>query len=71
MDFYFFPTKGTKKWDTCAPEALIRAVGGELTDKHGKKYPYFYNSEVANAEGVIASLKNHNVLVEKLKGAAL
>jgi len=66
VDFYFFPTRGTKKWDTCAPEAIIRAVGGDLTDKHGKKYEYFFNTEVANNEGVIASMKDHQKFVEKL-----
>lgn len=28
------------KWDTCAPEAIIRAVGGNLTDFYGNQYYY-------------------------------
>jgi len=32
-DLYLFTSIGTKKWDTCAPEAIIKAAGGSLTDK--------------------------------------
>ena len=35
-DAYIFPSSGTKKWDTCAPEAILVAAGGELTDIYGK-----------------------------------
>ena len=34
-DVYVLPGPGTKKWDTCAPEALLRASGGTLTDVAG------------------------------------
>jgi len=66
-DVYLFATKGTKKWDTCAPEAIIRAVGGVLTDKHGNKLPYFANSEFHNLEGVLCAMKDHQKYVDKLK----
>ena len=33
---YVFASPGTKKWDTCAPEAILVAMGGRLTGK-------FYN----------------------------
>jgi len=54
-DFYLFPTQGTKKWDSCAPEAILKANGGILTDKFGKTYPYFYDSEKKNNDGILAS----------------
>lgn len=30
---YVFASPGTKKWDTCAPEAVLVAMGGALTGK--------------------------------------
>ena len=35
MHAYVFASPGCKKWDTCAPEALLKAKGGTLTDMHG------------------------------------
>mmetsp|Transcript_1856 Transcript_1856/g.3497 ORF Transcript_1856/g.3497 Transcript_1856/m.3497 type:complete len:114 (+) Transcript_1856:709-1050(+) len=47
------------KWDTCAGEAILRAVGGTLTDFYGK--PYFYDKSMPhrNATGVVASMFDH------------
>jgi 3'(2'), 5'-bisphosphate nucleotidase len=28
VDAWIFPVKGTKRWDTCAGEALLNAHGG-------------------------------------------
>ena len=39
-DAYVFATPGCKKWDTCGPEALIRAAGGEFTDATGVDIDY-------------------------------
>ena len=33
-------TLGCKKWDTCAPEAILHAMGGKLTDMKGQTYQY-------------------------------
>lgn len=52
---YVFPSKGCKKWDTCAPEALLRAFGGKLTDIHGKDIEYHSKVEHVNATGVLAT----------------
>jgi len=37
---YVLTRKGTKKWDSCAGEALLRAVGGVTTDAVGRPYTY-------------------------------
>ena len=40
VDAYIYPTPGTKRWDTCAGDALIRAAGGAVTDLHGQELVY-------------------------------
>src|SRR5690606_16214838 len=34
-DLYVHAGLGMKRWDTCAPEAILRAAGGKLTDLDG------------------------------------
>ncbi|CAK9305008.1 unnamed protein product [Gordionus sp. m RMFG-2023] len=41
---YLYASKGSKKWDTCAPEAILRALGGKLTDICGESIDYSLNS---------------------------
>ncbi|BES90308.1 Inositol monophosphatase family [Nesidiocoris tenuis] len=52
---YVFPTPGTKRWDTCAPEAVLNAVGGILTDSKGQLYSYDRKTDVNNRGGVLAA----------------
>ncbi len=53
-DLYIHPTPGTKEWDLCAPEAILRAAGGEMTDMYGR--PLRYNQpDPRNPYGLIAS----------------
>jgi len=54
-DVYLYPCPGTNKWDTCAPEAILRAAGGVLTDPTGKQIDYSDASEVRNLAGIVAS----------------
>lgn len=53
---YVFPTPGCKRWDTCSPEAILRAAGGILTDTNGKKYSYAKDTNYVNRDGVLAAL---------------
>eukprot|EP00466_Bigelowiella_natans_P006449 jgi/Bigna1/135157/aug1.28_g9865 len=39
-DAYVFPRPGMYLWDTCAGEALLRAMGGDLTDRFGNHIRY-------------------------------
>ena len=49
--------KASKKWDTCAGEALLRATGGVVTDTVGRRYDYSYNLDaLPNLSGMAASL---------------
>lgn len=53
---YLYPTAGTNKWDTCAPEAILRAAGGVLTDKYGQPIDYNHGTHLPNLDGVIATV---------------
>ncbi|MBN3304751.1 IMPA3 monophosphatase, partial [Amia calva] len=54
-----------KKWDICAGNAILKALGGHMTTLKGEEIDYA-GSE-ANEGGVLASVNmNHKALVEKL-----
>ncbi|ETO12216.1 3'(2'), 5'-bisphosphate nucleotidase 1 [Reticulomyxa filosa] len=55
-DAYIFPSVGTKKWDTCAPEAVLIAAKGLLTEPDGKTLlRYEKGINVNNSKGFIAT----------------
>ncbi len=45
---------GAKLWDTCAPEALVRAAGGLLTDGQGRALDYA-GAELVHRHGLVAA----------------
>jgi hypothetical protein len=48
------------KWDSCAPAALLGALGGQITDMNGGVLSYHSLAEQANpAGGVVASAADH------------
>jgi len=51
---YVFASPGCKKWDTAAPEAVLHACGGKLTDMHGSALQYHGTVQRKNAGGVLA-----------------
>jgi len=53
---YVFASPGTKKWDTCAPEAILVAMGGRLTDMHGNVLKYDSKVSHPNTGGVLATI---------------
>jgi len=53
-DFYLHPTQAGKRWDTCAPEAIVTAAGGVCTDALGNTIDYG-GPELANTKGFLAS----------------
>ncbi len=53
-DLYLQPASGTKLWDACAPEAILHAAGGRLTDFDG--HPIDYDPhDLVNRRGLLAS----------------
>ena len=54
---YVFCSPGCKKWDTCAPEAILHSVGGKLTDIKGNDYEYHKEVGFVNDWGTLATGK--------------
>jgi len=65
-DAYVFASPGCKKWDTCAPEAVLRALGGTLTDINGKDIAYDCLDEFRNLTGVLATRADHQSYVSRI-----
>ncbi|XP_013135575.1 PREDICTED: 3'(2'),5'-bisphosphate nucleotidase 1 isoform X2 [Papilio polytes] len=65
---YVFATSGCKKWDTCAPEAVLSAAGGKLTDILGNYYKYGASEQRLNKTGVLAAVNNdlHSYALSKI-----
>lgn len=54
---WFFPKSGTSLWDVAAPDALLRSLGGKLTDKYGNEMDYSKTrTDAENMEGVVACI---------------
>jgi len=52
-DLYVHPVPYLKEWDTCAPEAILRAAGGDVTDCRGG--PLRYNKpDPCQPYGIVA-----------------
>lgn len=69
VDCYLYPRNGTKRWDTCAVEAVLRSIGGQFTDILNKSYDYSKPKnkiEMENSLGVIASLVDHEYYVNNV-----
>ena len=64
-DCYIYPRNGTKRWDTCAPEALLRCLNGTLTDVYNNEYSYVHDDKtfVENYNGIVCSLEQSNAFL--------
>lgn len=51
-DLYVHASPRSYRWDACAPEALVRAAGGVLTDLAGAPYRYG-EGELRNVRGLL------------------
>ena len=61
-----------KKWDLCAGNAILNALGGNMTDLKGKTIDYSGNDlKVKNEGGVLAALSRHSEFLQKLKNLDL
>lgn len=54
LEIYAHPSSGpVKLWDAGAPDAIVRAAGGVLTDSKGR--PFDYRGPYAQGEGTLAA----------------
>ena len=58
-DAYVYPQGGTKRWDTCAIDACVKALGGKFTDQFGDEIVYDPDANYENAKGLLATLHGH------------
>ena len=61
-DLYVQPGNAGKLWDSCAPEAIVCAAGGDWRTAFGEPYDYA-REDIANARGVVTG---NTALVSKL-----
>ncbi|XP_060519298.1 putative inositol monophosphatase 3 [Cylas formicarius] len=64
VDAYLHAT-AIKKWDTCAGNAVLDALGGRMTTKHNFTIDYADASDAVNTDGLVATLKNHESFLGK------
>ena len=68
-DVYIHLGRGTKAWDLCAPEAILRGAGGRFTDAAGRSFAYD-EPDVRNENGIVASRCHHEAIVKTLADLA-
>ncbi len=70
VELYLHPSAGTKRWDACGPDAILKGAGGRLTDFYGRPIDYD-SSEVQNRAGLLASNgTRHDEIVALLRPIA-
>jgi inositol monophosphatase 3 len=63
-----------KKWDICAGNAILKALGGRLTTLGGEEVDYGRKEDpkhVENRGGVLATMHDHRAYLEALKDAVV
>ncbi len=64
---YVHASRGCSLWDTCAPEAILKAGGGMLTDVFGNTISYLATDETSVKKGVLATMDNHEWYVQRIR----
>ena len=66
-DLYIHPSPYAKLWDSCAPQAILEAAGGVMTDIYGQPLDYM-QKEAKNLNGLLASNGTvHDEIVEAIQ----
>lgn len=68
IDAYVHTTR-IKKWDICAGNAILNAVGGQMTTLNGQSLDYSDTQNVQNNDGLLATLYEHRKFLD-IFGAA-
>ena len=64
---YVHASRGCSLWDTCAPEAVLKAGGGMLTDALGNSITYLPTNETSVKTGVLATMENHSWYAQQIR----
>jgi 3'-phosphoadenosine 5'-phosphosulfate (PAPS) 3'-phosphatase len=64
---YVHASRGCSLWDTCAPEAVLKAAGGMLTDVFGNGISYLPTNETSVKTGVLATMDNHQWYAQQIR----
>lgn len=69
-DAYIFATPGTKKWDSCAPEAVLVSMGGNLTDICNEHINYGNTAKkfFMNWTGLLCTFSDHESYAANVPG---
>lgn len=62
---YLHSTK-IKKWDICAGDAILRALGGTMSNLDDELIDYGPEGTAVNDRGLLATIVNHDQYIEKL-----
>lgn len=62
---YLHSTK-IKKWDICAGDAILRALGGTMTTLDDELIHYGPDESAVNDRGLLATIVNHDEYMDKL-----
>ena len=65
-DVWVHPEFGCRKWDLCAPQAILQAAGGRLTTCDGGSVDYGCSSGDFPYGGVVASLEGHDDVIDSI-----
>ncbi len=68
VDAYVYPNRGTKKWDTCVGDAIVRELGGFLTDVNGDTLKYDSWDNYHNSLGIVVSMSReaHHTILDRI-----
>ena len=59
VDAYVHTTR-INKWDVCAGNAILNAVGGKMTMLSGQTLDYSKADSPSNSDGLLATLSEHS-----------
>ncbi len=68
-EIYLHPSRGAKKWDSCAPSVILEAAGGRFTDIDGRVIDY-REAALDLSRGILATNGVlHDAVVAAARGA--
>ncbi|CAD6184682.1 unnamed protein product [Caenorhabditis auriculariae] len=63
----YLHTTAIKKWDTCAGDAILRAMGGAMLDLKGEPLRYSLDTPILNEKGLLATVRNPYTYLKKFE----